>query len=162
MTLEQYSQIGEIVAAISVIASLIYVARQLHQNTNMMSVGNAQHFVDFNISLVGPIVANRELADLWIKGDSDFENLDPIDKQRIIMFEWQAIAGWHNFFNLRQQRLVTEEQWQEVLWIFENIGRRQAVREAWKIFKGGYSKPFQDFMVQYLESDPILGDDDND
>jgi len=119
MTLEQYAQIGEIIAAIAVIASLAYVAQQLHQNTDMMSVGNAQHFVDFNISLISPIVANRELADLWIKGDSDFETLDPIDKQRIVMFEWQAIAGWFNFFNLRQQRLVSDEQWREVIWIFE-------------------------------------------
>ena len=115
MTLEQYAQIGEIIAAIAVIASLIYVAQQLHQNTDMMRVGNAQHFVDFNISLVSPIVMNRELADLWIKGDSDFENLDPIDQQRIVMFEWQAIAGWHNFFNLRQKHLMSDEQWHEVV-----------------------------------------------
>jgi hypothetical protein len=154
MTLEQYAQIGEIIAAIAVIASLIYVAQQLHQNTDMMRVGNAQHFVDFNISLVGPIVANRELADLWIKGGSDFETLDPIDKQRVVMLEWQAIAGWYNFFNLRQKHLMSDEQWHEVIWVFENIGRRQAVREAWKTFKGGYDKSFQEFMAQYLESDP--------
>ena len=152
MTLEQYAQIGEIIAAIAVIASLIYVAQQLHQNTDMMRVGNAQHFVDFNISLVGPIVANRELADLWIKGGSDFETLDPIDKQRVVMLEWQAIAGWYNFFNLRQKHLMSDEQWHEVIWIFENIGRRQAVREAWETFKGGYDKSFQEFMAQYLES----------
>jgi hypothetical protein len=30
MTLEQYAQIGEIIAAVAVIASLIYVAQQLH------------------------------------------------------------------------------------------------------------------------------------
>jgi hypothetical protein len=154
MTLEQYAQIGEIIAAIAVIASLIYVAQQLHQNTDMMSVGNAQHMVDFNISLVSPVVANRDLADLWMKGGSDFETLDPIDRQRIVMFEWQAIVGWYNFFNLRQKNLVSDEQWREVTWIIENIGRRQAVREAWKTFKGGYGQPFQDFMAQYLEQDP--------
>ena len=153
-TAQLLGNIGEFVGAIAIVATLVYLAMQVRQNTDMMSVGNAQHFVDFNISLVGPIVTNRELADLWIKGDSDFETLDPIDKQRIVMFEWQAIAGWYNFFNLRQQRLVSDEQWHEVVWIFENIGRRQAVREAWKTFKGGYDKPFQDFMAQYLESDP--------
>ena len=159
MTLEQYAQIGEIIAAVAVIASLIYVAQQLHQNTDMMRVGNAQHFVDFNIRLVGPIVANRELADLWIKGGSDFEALDSIDKQRLVMFEWQAIAGWHNFFNLRQKHLMSDEQWHEVVWVFENIGQRQAVRAAWATFKGGYDKSFQEFMAQYLESDLESKDD---
>lgn len=110
MTLEQYAQIGEIIAAIAVIASLIYVAQQLHQNTDMMSVGNAQHMVDFNTNLVGPIVANRELAELWAKGESELDILDPVDRQRIVLFEWQAIGGWYNFFNLRQQDLVSDEQ----------------------------------------------------
>ena len=151
MTLEQYAQIGEIIAAIAVIASLIYVAQQLHQNTDMMSVGNAQHFVDFNISLVTPIATDREFAELWLKGDADLGTLDPVDRQRLVMFEWQAIAGWYNFFNLRQQNLVSDSQWREVIWAFEHIGRRQAVREAWNIFKGGYDKPFRDFMAQYLE-----------
>ncbi len=151
MTLEQYAQIGEIIAAIAVIASLIYVAQQLHQNTDMMSVGNAQHFVDFNISLVTPIATDREFAELWLKGDADLVTLDPVDRQRLVMFEWQAIAGWYNFFNLRQQNLVSDSQWREVIWVFEHIGRRQAVREAWNIFNVGYYKPFRDFMAQYLE-----------
>lgn len=159
MTLEQYAQMGEIIAAIAVIASLIYVAQQLHQNTEMMSVGNAQHFVDFNISLITPIVSDRELAELWLKGEADFDTLDPVDRQRLVMFEWQAIAGWYNFFNLRRQNLLSDAQWHEVTWVFENIGRRQAVREAWNIFKGGYEKPFQDFMATYLEAEPELKDD---
>ncbi len=36
MTLEQLAYLGEIVAAVAVVASLIYVARQLSQNTEMM------------------------------------------------------------------------------------------------------------------------------
>ncbi len=36
MTLEQYAAIAEIIGAVLVIASLIYVARQLGQNTEMM------------------------------------------------------------------------------------------------------------------------------
>ena len=33
MTLEQFAYLGEILAAVAVVASLIYVARQLGQNT---------------------------------------------------------------------------------------------------------------------------------
>ncbi len=41
MTLETYAYLGEIIAAVAVIASLIYVARQLGQTTAMMRVGAA-------------------------------------------------------------------------------------------------------------------------
>ena len=152
MTLEQYAQIGEVVASIAVIASLLYVARQMQQNTDMMRVSTAQHFVDFNMRLCGPIAADRELAELWVKGESEFDTLDAVDRRRIVLFEWQAITGWYNYYNLYQQKLLSEAKWIEVSSVFEIIGRRQSVREAWEAFKIGYDKPFQDFMAQYLES----------
>jgi len=151
MTLEQYAQIGEVIASIAVIASLLYVARQMQQNTDMMRVSNAEHFVDFNMRLCGPIAGDREFAELWVKGESELDSLDAVDRQRVVLFEWQAITGWYNYYNLHQQNLLSDAKWHEVAWVFENIGRRQSVREAWRIFKGGYNKPFQDFMAQYLE-----------
>jgi hypothetical protein len=36
MTLEQFAYIAEIIGVIFLIASLLYVGRQLHQNTEMM------------------------------------------------------------------------------------------------------------------------------
>jgi hypothetical protein len=41
MTLEQIAFIGEIIASIAVIASLVYVARRVGQNTAMMRVNAA-------------------------------------------------------------------------------------------------------------------------
>ena len=75
MTLEQYAYLGEIIAAIAVIASLIYVAGELRQNTNMMRVNNADNFVDFNIALCNPVATDREFGELWTKGALDFDFL---------------------------------------------------------------------------------------
>lgn len=52
---------------------------------------------------------------------------------------------------MRQNNLIEDHLWIELIWIFENLGKRQAVRESWKIFKGAYDQPYQDFMSQYLE-----------
>jgi hypothetical protein len=67
MTLEQYSYIAQIVASIGVVASLIYVARQLVQNTRMMraSVSNDRVQRDFDLS--GAVFTNREFAEVWCK-----------------------------------------------------------------------------------------------
>jgi hypothetical protein len=102
MTLEQWAYLGDIAAAIAVIASLIYVARQLKQNTNAMIVNNAHNFVEFNNRLNTPMATNREFAELWVKAGTDFDDLDAVDNQRLIVWEFQAIAAWSNFFNLRQ------------------------------------------------------------
>ena len=151
MTLEQFAQIGEIIAAMAVIASLIYVARELHQNTNQTRITVANTQVDITKHMVSPVIADRELAELWVKGDSEFDSLDAVDKQRLIFFEWQALNAWHNSFRLREKNLLSDQEWQNILWVCRNIGQRQAIRESWKIFRESYETSFQDLMSEYLD-----------
>ncbi len=155
MTLEQWAFVGQIGAAIAVIVSLIYVARQVKQNTNAMLVGNAQSLVELNNRLNTPFSMDREFAELWLKAGSDFGSLDAVDQQRLIAWEWQAIAAWSNYFDLRQNGLISDAQWSQLVWQFESLGQRQSVREAWKWLKQGYGQKFQGLMARYLESDAV-------
>ncbi len=75
----------------------------------------------------------------------------------MILFEWRAIQVWHSLYNSWNRGLASDEEWNQILWIFENIGRRQSVREAWKRYKGGFTHEFQELLDSYLESD--RGDD---
>ena len=66
MTLEQYAYLGEIFASIGVVVSLIYVARQLGQNTAMMRVAAASEAVEREFEMVAPMVQSQELAKVWM------------------------------------------------------------------------------------------------
>lgn len=150
MTLEQYAQIGEIIASLAVIASLIYVARELHQNTSQTRMTIAETQIGITKHMVAPVIESREFAELWAMGESNFESLDSTDQQRLILYEWQAINAWSNAFQYRKQNLLSEEEWHHQLWIYENLGQRQDVRAAWKFSKDSYEKPFQEFLSEYL------------
>jgi len=152
MNLQQWAALGDIAAAIAVVASLIYVARQLRQNTNAMIVSNADNFVNFNFQLNTPFALDREFAELWVRAGSDFASLDEVDRQRLIIWEFQAIAAWSNWFNLRQKGLISDANWAELENTFELFGQRQSVREAWKTFKSGYTPEYQKFMAQFFEN----------
>lgn len=146
MTLEQYAYLGEIFAALSVVASLIYVARQLAQNTAMMRVAASSEGVERDSEIVAPIIQSQELAEVWMKGETEFSSLEPADQTRLMLLERGAIVLWHHRFQLRRQHLVPDASWHEQTWIIQNIGRRQAVREAWRAFRGAYEPAFQEFM----------------
>ena len=146
MTLEQYAYLGEIFAALSVVASLIYVARQLAQNTAMMRVAASSEGVERDSEIVAPIIQSQELAEVWMKGETEFSSLAPADQTRLMFFERRAIVLWHHRFQLHRQHLVPDASWHEQVWIIQNIGRRQAVREAWRAFRGAYDPAFQEFM----------------
>ncbi len=150
MTLEQFASIAEIIGVILVIASLIYVAQQLHQNTELARVAASAQGVQRDFEITGPMIENRELAEIWLKGDSQFDSLDDTDKQRLVFFERRAIVWWHHVYLLRQQGLYRDADWQNVQGIIQNVGSRQAIREAWGRFEEGFEKPFRDFMDDQL------------
>ncbi len=146
VTLEQFAYLGEIFAALSVVASLIYVARQLGQNTTMMRVSAGSERVEREFEILAPLIQSRELAEVWMKGDTEFSSLEPVDQTRLMFFERRAIVLWHHVFQLRQKDLLPDADWHEHKWIIQNIGRRQAIREAWRTFREGWEPAFQDFM----------------
>jgi hypothetical protein len=151
MTLEQWASLADIVASVGVVVSLLYVARQLRQNTDAIRVSNADNYTDFYFKLNTPFATDREFAELWVKGESEFDGLDSVDRQRLVIWEFQALAGWSKYFNLRQQALISDPQWQELVGTFAHFGRRQSMREAWRMFRGIYGQPYRDFMAPYFE-----------
>lgn len=146
MTLEQFAYLGDIAAAVGVIVSLLYVARQLGQSTDMMRAAASSGRVERDYQIVGPIIENREIAEIWEKADKSFETLDAVDQIRMLFFERKAIGLWYHDFQLHHRRLLPEADWHEHVWIIRNIGRRQAIRAAWQTFRGAYEPAFQEFM----------------
>ena len=144
--LSDYAAFAEIIASLGVVISLIYVARQLKQNTDAMKVTTSTHRIDRDFAIVEPMLGNRELAEIWMKGGEEFATLDAVDRQRLLFFERRALLLWYSLFRLYKKGLLEEEIWKEQEWIILNIGQRQAVHEAWNIFRGAFNQEFQDYI----------------
>ena len=146
MTLEQLANLSDVIGVLLIVASLVYVARQLRQNTEMMRAAASSGRVERDYQIVSPIIDNREIAEMWEKGEKDFDSLDKVDQARMLFFERRAIGLWHHDFQLRKRNLLRDADWHEHTWIIQNIGRRQTVRAAWQAFRGAYEPAFQEFM----------------
>ena len=145
---------GEFVGAIAVVVTLIYLTLQIRQNTIALRMSTASEWLEKDYELVLPMIENRELAEVWVKGGDNLEELDEVDQQRIFFFERRAIMLWHHMYQLRAQGRLPDSSWNEQKWIMQNIGRRQAIRGAWHLYKGGYGLQFQ----QLVEEQFLIGD----
>ena len=92
------------------------------------------------------MIENREIAEIWEKGERDFDSLDKVDQIRMLFFERKAIGLWYHDFLLRERNLLREADWHEHTWVIRNIGKRQSIRAAWQAFRGAYVPAFQEFM----------------
>ena len=90
----------------------------------MMRVSAAAERLQRDYELVSPIIENKEFAEVWARGEDDFDALDDADQKRLLFFERRAIALWHHMYQLRMQGLLPDANWDEQTWVIQNIGRR--------------------------------------
>lgn len=83
MTIEQLGNIGEFVAAIATVITLIYLAFQLRQNTRALRATAFQSVVSEMGKNVEPLVNNADLAEIFIKGANHPENLSAAERIRV-------------------------------------------------------------------------------
>jgi hypothetical protein len=92
LSIQDWGAIGEIVGALAVVASLIYLAMQIRQNTRQisMSLESAklaafERTVESSNHAREVLITNPEVADLLLKGMADYRNLPSSEKFRCNM-----------------------------------------------------------------------------
>ena len=112
LSLEQASDIAQVVAGVAVVISLIYVGLQMRQATAQLyrNEGNAT-LSQFSAHRLA-IGINRDVAELWIKGLAGDGALDGPDQLRFDMllaeFTWITFHTWE-----REKRGMTVKgQWE--------------------------------------------------
>lgn len=83
MTIEQLGNIGEFVAAIATVITLIYLAFQLRQNTRALKATAFQSVVSEMGKNVEPFMNNGEMAELFIKSSAEPGSLTPAEILRV-------------------------------------------------------------------------------
>jgi len=148
-TAQLLGNVGEFVGGILIVVTLIYLAMQIRQNSDLIKVNGAAINLQVSNSMVTTITCSRENAEYWLKGDSAFESLDEVDRVRLIFHESIGIISWNYAFELRQSNLLSDA-WHRIQWQIQTVSHRQSVREAWQWCKGGFGQPFQDFINKNL------------
>lgn len=93
MTLEQYAYIAEIIGVIFLILSLVYVGRQINQNTEMMLAGSRQDLLNADLDVLGNFMDYPQIYDpakhgSQIKDDSVRIEVLFVKMLRIREFAW--------------------------------------------------------------------------
>jgi hypothetical protein len=80
MSLEDLGNIGELVAAIGVIASLIYLAIQIRQNTRWLRASTHHSLTSVTAELNRIVQENPDMARIMRLGNENFSQLSPDER----------------------------------------------------------------------------------
>jgi len=145
MTLELYASIAEIIGVILVIASLIYVARQLRQNAEMMRAESRNAIQNSKQRELFTIVQN---PDIW----RGFTGED-LDDESIRLSTWLVAslrAREHEWFQFRHG-VLDESAWRSYSTAIPIVLASERSRAWWSGMKPVYDKGFAKIVDELLE-----------
>jgi hypothetical protein len=144
MTLDSLGNVGELIGGLAVIASLIYLAIQIRQNTDSVRLQVEQAIKRDQIDLRRSIIENPEVADLFARSLEDFDSLSPADRIRAHMAAANTIEHLQQVFLMRDRGLVPWESQETVLRGYMAL---EACRRWWSLGRDILHPEF----VEYVE-----------
>jgi len=147
---ELLGNLGDFVGGIIIIISLIYLARQVRQNTRALQGSYEIQSINRTYDMVIPVAKDRRVAEWWVSGADKLADLDAIDQQRIKLWEYAAIELWWANYLARKHGMLSDEFWQHQMALVEAFGGRDSVRAAWQEFKPVYNDEFRQLIDPHL------------
>jgi hypothetical protein len=143
MTLEQWAFVAQIISAVAVIASLIFVGFQLKQATAAIRATSSQAHSSLYTDLVQSIIDNADFARLWSTGLSEPKKLAEDEWIRFVAY---ASALFRLYESSRVQWLngrLDEEHWHTIERQSADFGHLPGLKVAWGLRGHWFSPEFR-------------------
>jgi hypothetical protein len=153
MNWEATGAIAELLGAIGVIASLIYLATQMRQNTRATRASTYQQFSD---SLNGIMMAageNPQREQAVLLGMADFSQLSEEDAFRFIYWITGVTHAFDNAHYQYRVGMLDEDRWQKHYADVRSIFQIPGVAQWWRVGPPNVSPEFRALVEE------ILGDE---
>ncbi len=149
MTLDQFANLAEIIGLILIIASLVYVAQQLRQNTNMLRAESRNEIQHTKQQEVFFVAQNPEVWRGMTGKELDDENV------RLNMFLTASLrAREHEWFQFRYGAL-DESAWKSYATAIPLVLASERARAWWKSMEVVYDREFVEKANELLDNEPL-------
>lgn len=135
--------LAQVVAAVGVIVTLIYVAIQIRQNTRAIRRSAFQDLLNYitNVNLL--LTSDRSLCELSIRARSGFATLDEADQIRLLVWFGTVFRHYQNAHALYRDGLISPLQWEDMLRPIERHFRYRSGHDMWAIVRESFAADFR-------------------
>ena len=146
-TLQDLGNLGEFLGAMGVIVSLVYLAKQMQQNTTSVRAASFNSMVQNSLRLLEHAFIDSEFASFLHKAEADPAALSPEEKVR-----WDAYmtAVYRHFGNLVYQHRVgalDQEMWKA----YERTLKKRLREPSWGAWFQEHKEIFSKSLVEHVE-----------
>ena len=161
MTLDDLGNLGEIVSALGVVASLIYLALQIRQNTAQIrqNTNSVLGGVELQTTLhhsdwLASVAQSPELARVWRLGMSAQAPLAEEEEVQFAMLLGSAFYGIEGVFRQYTRGLLSEDSWEPMENLIVRYMRSRVVLQWWANRDVPFSGSFSRYVESKIEGEP--------
>lgn len=143
MPLDQIANIAEITAAVLVIASLIYVGRQLKQNTQSTRLETVQAISAEWNRWYDMMTPNGELMKIYHRGVFDFSTLNRTEQMQFIFIATRIFRTFYEQHFQWREGMMDEAIWNSWLAQFNEAMKTPGWQEVWSRRRHWFDEDFQ-------------------
>jgi hypothetical protein len=129
--------------------------RQVQENTDLTRAVNTQKLVELSSPFNLLIIQNRDVAGLWLQGDSQYDTMDPTDKERYYnLLTWWLILH-QNIYHQWEKGLMDKDtygNWTRDLKYFLTTRDTTRFMSMWSdIFETSFVKHIDELIAESKE-----------
>jgi len=150
VSLEDLGNIGEFVAAVAVLISLIYLAVQIRQNTKSLRASTFQGAIRDVVEHLDQLAGDAELTRIWFAGIRDFESLPAEDRQRFSVYANSLLRRIENVVYQTSQGTLHPGSWRGLRASLKDTFSHPGVVAWWRRARHLFNPQLQDFVEAEL------------
>ncbi len=151
MNISELANYAEIISGVAVIASLVYVAIQIRQNTAMVRTSNYAD-LSFKLSGFSSLVAdNAELADIYIRGKADFDDLSEVEKTRFNLMLSRLLQPYQDMYHLNLRGYMDGQLMQTNLYSLSRFLAEPGLQQWWETNRFWWEEDFRHLVDGLIE-----------
>ena len=146
MDFKAIGAVAEIVSAIGVIASLIYLAIQVRQNTRAVRNSTHHALTTTRLDYIALVAENPDLSRILRVGSEDYAALAEDERHRFDLIMYYSFSAGENFFYQYTQGALDQGQWERWCETLRQYFTQQGIREWFASTPRRFSASFSDFL----------------
>ena len=151
MNWDAIGAIGEIVGALAVFLTLVYLAIQLRQNTRAVQSSAIDSSIGKISAVRQTIYENTDLASLYLKGSKDPENLSEIETLQFRTLVHNMLLAQSNIFSQTKFTDLSTSTWESQIPILQRVIGSPGGKWFWKIYREEFENDFRDEVEKMFE-----------
>lgn len=154
MSWEALATISEIISAVAVVISLVYLAHEIRTSNEGVRQSAMQEMLESLNDLIGETSTDGQFAEIWIRGLAADESLSAVE---LVRFRSWLVRLFHVYARLEELKLtVKTDSWVDsaTTKVRQELVGSPGVKQWWAQRQEMFPQPFRNMIEKEMASSP--------